>query len=1185
MSLTGGHEAAFELREEVVRDIFFEAWRSGGIPHEIRSDGTVAGYSTHAIVQITEAGMSTRLDLRFDTSLPSGVRISLPLDLQITVDSAPAPSINPIAFACALDITAPLQALPDARGNRELVLNLAGLPDSQVAVVMPAEPVISVTAELIEDGLHKAYDDGVIPHSVPYSWGGTTIQIDVEDDDADPGRQIRFTLDAADRGTVTLPLFIHVAGGIEQTVLVHNVKLVRSGDTLKIRFSDVQAADIEASALLSPYSSLIATMVRSYGEYPIFVPGNDTIAGLIRDAVQERLDTWGADGDGKIHIFTPNAVENSPIEIVDFTPVVKPGFLAVLFNPMTGVPGVVVDASAVENFIPDGKKFAQCLAEPVVQRMIDQALQEKILDENGCGGWPCTFDHEIEGHEVTLTSEPRFTFHDGYIQMNGSATVAIDCWFDPDVDYEAKVKFHFETDESGNKVIKPDVYDEDVDLSCLDWFLGLIILIYGWICLIVVTTVIDAVGGEVVEAEGDKIAEGTKYMAGEIHGVGQVTTELDRIDIKPGGIILSGGVFVVSSHYPLTYAPSESTAPYRGWAASPIGLDAIDIHPRARYQWKFGDGASAEGAHVGHAYVRDGIYLVDLTVTVPEPRGSVTHHVARVRVDNVPPSVEAGPAITADEGETIRFDGQFTDVEWGDRHEAVWQWGDDTMEQGVVAETNFAPRAEGIVTGSHAFGSSGEFAVALRVRDNDGGVGRDTKRVTVRNVPPRVDAGPDLYAYPGIPVTLKASFTDPGWLDRHTAWWETGDANGPRPMPALVREVNEPPAGYGYAAFIHIYHTLGTFLAECTVVDSDGASGRDTLPVRVVDVVNGDFEGGFRDRIHGAVANGWDYYVGGASDGMTGRPGLSDETAAFQAEEFVVRAGQRSQRVNGRSGSRSGLCQKIGANRGWDYQVTAWYHLDERASGVCRLGLDPAGGTDPSAATVVWAEGREHRRWAPLVVRASAAGTAVSIFLDARSEKGDFVAWFDAVSLIPYPCPPGEPDKPLEPEKPREICVDWKTEPEQRTLPPVYTKEGFAFRVPANANLRIVRWGVPQGEGKLNFPGSGMQVTPPFIAGRAVAWAALYAGKSIVMEAFDASGQKIGEASSPSAQGTVHMLEVRAPGIETLKISGGGSEGLLVRLCAYSGPEKEPGPVKPRPGKRVPAGTAKAAKNSPAGKG
>jgi len=933
MSLTGGYEAAFELREEVVRDIFFEAWRSGGIPHEILSDGTVAGYSTHAIVQITEAGMSSRLDLRFDTPLPSGVRISLPLDLQITVADAPAPSINPIAFACALDITAPLQALPDARGNRELVLNLAGLPDSQIAVVMPAEPVISVTAELIEDGLHKAYDDGKIPHSVPYAWGGTTIQIDVEDDDADPGRQIRFTLDAADRGTVTLPLFIYVAGGIEQTVLVHNVKLVRDGDILKIRFADVQAADIEASALLSPYNTLIATMVRSYGEYPVFVPGNDTIAGLVRDAVRERLDTWGADGDGKIHIFTPNAVENSPIEIVDFTPVVKPGFLAVLFNPMTGVPGVVVDASAVENFIPEGKKFAQCLAEPVVQRMIDQALQEKILDENGCGGWPCTFDHEIEGHDVTLTSKPRFTFHDGYIQMNGSASVAIDCWFDPDVDYEAKVRFYFETDESGNKVIKPDVYEEDVNLSCLDWFLGLIIIIYGWICLIVVTTVIDAVGGEVVEAEGDKIAEGTKYLAGEIHGVGEVTTELDQIDIKPGGIILSGGVFVVSSHHALTYAPSESTAPYRGWAASPIGLDAIDIHPRARYQWKFGDGASAEGAHVGHAYARDGIYLVDLTVTVTEPRGSVTHHVARVRVDNVPPSVEAGPAITADEGETIRFDGQFTDVEWGDRHEAVWQWGDDTMEQGVVAETNFAPRAEGIVTGSHAFGSSGEFAVTLRVRDNDGGVGRDTKRVTVRNVPPKVDAGPDLYAYPGIPVTLKASFTDPGWLDRHRAWWETGDAIGPRPIPALVREVNEPPAGYGYAALIHIYRTLGTFLAECTVVDSDGASGRDTLPVRVVDVVNGDFEGGFRDRIHGAVANGWEYHVGGAAEGMTGRPGLSDETAAFQAEEFVVCAGRRSQRINGRSGSRASLHQKIGANRGWDYQVTAWYHLDERGAG------------------------------------------------------------------------------------------------------------------------------------------------------------------------------------------------------------------------------------------------------------
>jgi len=189
------------------------------------------------------------------------------------------------------------------------------------------------------------------------------------------------------------------------------------------------------------------------------------------------------------------------------------------------------------------------------------------------------------------------------------------------------------------------------------------------------------------------------------------------------------------------------------------------------------------------------------------------------------------------------------------------------------------------------------------------------------------------------------------------------------------------------------------------------------------------------------------------------------------------------------------------------------------------------------------------------------------------------------VSLIPYPCPLGEPEKPPEPEKPREICVDWKTEPEQRNLASPYTREGFTFRVPANANLRIVRWGVPQGEGKLSFPGSGMQVAPPFVADRAVAWVALYAGKSVVLEAFDGSGRKVGEASSPSAQGTVHRLEVQAPGIETLMIGGGGNEGLLVRLCVYSGPGEQPGPVRPRPAKRDTAANAKAAKPSPAGKG
>ncbi len=47
----------------------------------------------------------------------------------------------------------------------------------------------------------------------------------------------------------------------------------------------------------------------------------------------------------------------------------------------------------------------------------------------------------------------------------------------------------------------------------------------------------------------------------------------------------------------------------------------------------------------------------------------------------------------------------------------------------------------------------------------------------------------------------------------------------------------------------------------CTVTDDDGASGMASKSVRVVDVLNRDFENGFRALLAGAVANEWEPYA------------------------------------------------------------------------------------------------------------------------------------------------------------------------------------------------------------------------------------------------------------------------------------------------------------------------------------
>jgi len=1113
MSLTGNYEAAFELKEQVAWDIFYEAWRSGEIPHELSETTTIGTYSLEAIVKILQTNTVADLDVTFSTPVANCLKMTLPLDCEVTVQNSPAPSINPITFSAGLAITAPVQGLPDTAGNKELVLNLAGLPQSQVQVTMPAAAVVPVTSALIEDGIHKAYDTGQIPHSKAY--GGITV--DILDDDADTSHQIHFTVVTAPvegtpgSGTMTLPLLIHVAGGLDEAVTVNNIKLTISGDELTIGFGSVTAADITTSALLSGYKTLIASMVAGFGNYKVFVPSNKTIADFIAAKARQRCSTWGADANGRIHLYTPNAVENSPIEIVDFDVAVKPGFLAVLFNPMDGA-----DPDTVENFIPDDKKFAQALAEPVIQGMIDQAIKEKILDENGCGGFPCKFDHEIEGHEVTLTGRPDFTLEDGYMHMTGSAEVAIDCWWDPDFDFEAKVNFHFETDADGNKTVVPDTYDEDVDLSCLDWFIGLIIIIVGWVMLAVINSIVDELGGKIVADEFDRITESSTYLAGEIHGVGNVTTELDRIDVKPGGIILSGGTFIASASQALTYVPSDSGSPYSGTATAPITLQAVYTQPKAKHNWTLGDGAAAQGATIQHQYDEDGIYLVKMKSHVNEPHGIDTHHFARVRVTNVQPVVDAGADIVAKEGDVISFAGKFHDAEWVDKHVARWSWGDDSMDVGAVTETNNPPGAEGVVTGKHAFCDNGEYTVVLRVIDDDGGMGRDTLKVKVENVPPKVEAGGVLFAYRCTPVNLIGRFIDPGWCDKHTGYWDFGDCTPGQP--ATIKELNDPPAGVGIAVATHVYAQCGNFLARCTVIDDDGGVGTDTVVVKVVEVQNRDFESGFRNLRCGAVANEWEPYESGAPAGMTAAGGAV-VAAEYSAEEFVVRAGQRSQHIAGRGAFRAGIRQRVGANLNWDYQVVAWYHLDESGGGTCRLGVDPAGGTDPSVATVQWYEGKNHHDWSPLMVRVTATGRAVTVFLEAAGDAAGASAYFDEIALTPYPCPLPDLEKPKpDPQEPEEVCVNWREEKEAHTVPAVYEQDGFAFKSGDEKPMQVVLFGPPPDQGKLLLPQRGVLVTPPFIAERAVAHVVPASKKPVTMVALDGGGEELGRAETAAGE-------------------------------------------------------------------
>ncbi len=521
----------------------------------------------------------------------------------------------------------------------------------------------------------------------------------------------------------------------------------------------------------------------------------------------------------------------------------------------------------------------------------------------------------------------------------------------------------------------------------------------------------------------------------------------------------------------------------------------------------------------------------------------------------------------------------------------MWFFGDpQPPDPGVVAETNVPPSAEGTSTVTHAWCDNGEYVVTLRVRDQNGGIGEDTLTVTVLNVPPVVDAGPDLFAYACSVITLVADFTDPGWCDSHVGTWEFGDCTGEQM--ATVEETNDAPEARGTVTASHIYTECGSFTAVCTVTDDDGGVGQSTVTVRVVDVLNKNFEDGFRELVVGRVANDWWPYVlderdvseSEEDDGVEAVDDIESEALGshaptlvaegrpgrryFDADQNVVVNGQRAQAIATASGEAAGILQRIGANPGWTYEVRTRYSTRQGAGGGVRLGVDPAGGTDPGASTIVWITGDVDDRWADLVVRTVATSGLVTIFVEAigdakassaamrRSIARGFmpgsgrgaVAYIDAVSLVAIQpiCPPEEEPVP-EPEK---CCLSFDDVRPDTTMDSPFERDGFkvvtldqgpAFFVAAAdlpTTVLVLRRGIIV---DLSCDAARVEVV---VCSRDV--------DRVSVTAVGDDGSVIDRADAAAQLGDPATVTVRGSGIAAVQVSAKTSSAGLVSVCAFT---------------------------------
>ncbi len=198
-------------------------------------------------------------------------------------------------------------------------------------------------------------------------------------------------------------------------------------------------------------------------------------------------------------------------------------------------------------------------------------------------------------------------------------------------------------------------------------------------------------------------------------------------------------------------------------------------------------------------------------------------------VPNYPPVADANGPYEVDEGSPAIFNASDSYDPEGDPLEYRWDFENDD-----VWDTDWSTNP----TASYTWGDDHLGLVKVEVRDKLGFTANDTGSVIVYNVAPTItnltmDQSNPQFILPYVhDLMFEGSFTDPGWLDTHTATWNFGD--GTIVSGTLIEENNEPNAT-GTTTADHVYSAPGIYTVTLTVTDDDGGIGSDTMIVIVVD--------------------------------------------------------------------------------------------------------------------------------------------------------------------------------------------------------------------------------------------------------------------------------------------------------------------------------------------------------------
>ncbi|MFW5942099.1 MAG: hypothetical protein ACOCXI_09875 [Chloroflexota bacterium] len=464
--------------------------------------------------------------------------------------------------------------------------------------VEPAEAALRTQVELddvagqraaeeveIESQLHAAYEAEIIPHSS--SQGFATLQI--YDGDRDPELEPPYEGNPEIEGAlethngdeylhVTLPIYLTASlyagfGDIQfwrpvtrtATTLTVNMSTVPTDSDLATQVNLGGIGGSTAAAAVLPFAD---PMVNAFGSIsgPSFGAATAALTGLVieginsfgtitepafseaaaRQLLQEEIASYL--GERRYPFYSPESGDpDEPLSTPVGFLLVADEVLAILVNRRSGT---AADDHAPDNFL-GGNDMALAVGRAKVDEVIGEAVVAEfpgLSPDNGCH----TGSEELETDEGDATlqkvcvapSDPdTHGESEGHLWVTGEAEVHIDCWPDPDISFSGPIFLRatpFEEDGQCGLEIEAVAGDFDVDQSCCDVLLDLLIIVVGWIMLVIIENMIDEVGGELAKDIAAGQAENIEPFPPVVNGIAEVHGCLTGLNVSSEGFVLPG---------------------------------------------------------------------------------------------------------------------------------------------------------------------------------------------------------------------------------------------------------------------------------------------------------------------------------------------------------------------------------------------------------------------------------------------------------------------------------------------------------------------------------------------------------------------------------------------------------------------------------------------------------------------